>query len=185
LGLVLVVCLPLLSSSLNALEVETILDMKTFNEWLESHLEDNPKDHNLEDSELMDKFNAYIKTGLKKNDEPNEDKQKRQPLKGFDDWNKDNQKPLKGFEQITSLLSHRDNLRDNTAYPILRIINLLNSLAIVLISLIWGGQVGDEALVIFGIVGVVVAILSYSLTSVFFDIADSNINTSKNSERKG
>ena len=87
-------------------------------------------------------------------------------------------------DDAESLLSHRDKLRDNTAYPILRIINLLNSLAIVLISLIWGAQVGDEAVVIFGIVGVVVAILSYSLTSVFFDVADSNINTSKNSERK-
>lgn len=44
--------------------------MKTFNEWKESHLEDNPKDQNLGHSELMEKFNEYIKTGLKKNDEP-------------------------------------------------------------------------------------------------------------------
>ena len=39
--------------------------MKTFNAWKESHLEDNPKDQNLEDSELMDKFNAYIRGNLK------------------------------------------------------------------------------------------------------------------------
>jgi len=83
-----------------------------------------------------------------------------------------------------TLTAHRDDLRNNTAYPILRAINLLNSVAIVLLSLFWGIQTGDEAVVIFGIVGVVVAILSYSLTSVFFDVADSNINTSKNSERK-
>lgn len=39
--------------------------MKTFNAWKESHLEDNPKDQNLEDSELMGKFNAYIRGNLK------------------------------------------------------------------------------------------------------------------------
>jgi hypothetical protein len=158
--------------------------MKTFNAWKESHLEDNPKDQNLEDSELMDKFNAYIRGNLKS--EPKVD-QTTATKRNVSDENSDRRIQTSSTKQddAESLLSHRDNLRDNTAYPILRIINLLNSLAIVLISLIWGAQVGDDAVVIFGIVGVVVAILSYSLTSVFFDVADSNINTSKNSERKG
>jgi len=39
--------------------------MKTFNAWKESHLEDNPKDQSLGHSELMDKFNAYIRGKLK------------------------------------------------------------------------------------------------------------------------
>jgi hypothetical protein len=87
--------------------------------------------------------------------------------------------------QQESLLSHRDNLRGATAYPILRVINLLNSVAIVILSLLWGNEAGrEQGLIIFGIVGVIIAILSYSLTSVFFDVADSNINTSRNSEGK-
>ena len=86
---------------------------------------------------------------------------------------------------IKSLLSHRVNLRRTTAYPILRVINLLNSVAIVFLSLLWGNGVGrEQGLIIFGIVGIIVAILSYSLTSVFFDVTDSNINTSRNSEGK-
>ena len=72
-----------------------------------------------------------------------------------------------------------------TAYPTLRVINLLNSGAIFILSLLWGNEVGrEQGLIIFGIVGVIIAILSYSLTSVFFDVADSNINTSRNSEGK-
>ena len=84
--------------------------------------------------------------------------------------------------QQESLLSHRDNLRRATAYPILRVINLLNSVAIVFLFLFWGNEVGrEEGLIIFGIFGIIVAILSYSFTSVFFDVADSSINTSRNS----
>ena len=82
-----------------------------------------------------------------------------------------------------TLLSHRDSLRNDTAYPVLRMVNLLNSACIVLISFLWGTQIGDGAVAISVIIGVVVAILSYSISSVFFDVADSNINTSKNSNR--
>ncbi len=63
-------------------------DMKTFSEWKDSHLEDNTEDQNLGHSELMDKFNEYLRRGLKKSDEPKREKQKRQPLKGFDDCGK-------------------------------------------------------------------------------------------------
>ena len=92
---------------------------------------------------------------------------------------------ISGQTQQESLLSHRNNLRMTTAYPTLRVINLLNSGAIFILSLLWGNEVGrEQGLIIFGIVGVIIAILSYSLTSVFFDVADSNINTSRNSQGK-
>ena len=156
--------------------------MKTFNEWKESPLEDNPKDQSLGHSELMEKFNEYIKTGLKKSDEPRREKQKRQPLNESDEWNKGHTSSTKDDSSVT-LLSHRDSLRNDTAYPVLRMVNLLNSACIVLISFLWGTQIGDGAVAISVIIGVVVAILSYSISSVFFDVADSNINTSKNSNR--
>ena len=89
------------------------------------------------------------------------------------------------IQEFISLLNHRNYLRENTAYPALRIINLINSIAIVLSCMILGGDIGhDEGIVIGGIAGVIVAILNYSLTSVFFDVADSNINTSRNSQGK-
>ena len=89
------------------------------------------------------------------------------------------------IQEFLSLLSHRNFLRENTAYPTLRVINLINSIAIVLSFMILGGDIGhDEGIIIGGIAGVIVAILNYSLTSVFFDVADSNINTSRNSEGK-
>lgn len=94
-----------------------------------------------------------------------------------------NTPPQKSYSR-PSLTYHRDNLRDSTAYPVLRIINLLNSIAIIVLALIWGGQVSGEAAFVFGLVGVVIAILNYSVTSVFFDVADSNINTSRNTEPK-
>jgi hypothetical protein len=86
-------------------------------------------------------------------------------------------------DSSVTLLSHRDSLRNDTAYPVLRMVNLLNSACIVLISFLWGTQIGEGAVAISVIIGVVVAILSYSISSVFFDLADSNINTSKNSKR--
>ena len=87
--------------------------MKTFNEWKESHLEDNPKDQSLGHSELMEKFNEYIKNGLKKSDEPKRESQRRQPLKGFDEWNKENQhQPSKGFEQTEGIEHKLDKLYD-------------------------------------------------------------------------
>ena len=38
--------------------------MKTFNEWKELHLADNPEDENLGHKEFMDMFNEYIRENL-------------------------------------------------------------------------------------------------------------------------
>ena len=55
--------------------------MKTFGEWKESHFRENPDDKKLGHDALMNKFNAYIKKGLKKSDEPKQEKvnQKNSP----------------------------------------------------------------------------------------------------------
>jgi hypothetical protein len=81
-----------------------------------------------------------------------------------------------------SLLSHRNFLRETTAYPVLRKINLLSAIVIVVLSIVWGLEVDESVAIIFGAIGIVVATLSYSITSVFYDVADSTINISKNSD---
>lgn len=81
-----------------------------------------------------------------------------------------------------SLLTHRNFLRETTAYPVLRKINLLSAIVIVVLSFIWGSEVDESVAIIFGTIGIIVATLSYSITSVFYDVADSTINISKNSD---
>ena len=46
--------------------------MKTFNEWKQSYLEDNPQDQNLGHSEMMEKFNEYIRGNLKSEPQVNQ-----------------------------------------------------------------------------------------------------------------
>jgi len=81
-----------------------------------------------------------------------------------------------------SLLTHRNFLRESTAYPVLRKINLLSAIVIVILFFVWGSEVDESVAIIFGAIGITVATLSYSISSVFYDVADSTINISKNSD---
>ena len=86
--------------------------------------------------------------------------------------------------KISLLLRHRQNLRVNTAYPVLRLLNILNSIVIVLGFIFWGNALGNGALVaVFIIIGPLLALLNYSIVSVFYDVADATINTSRNTEK--
>lgn len=82
-----------------------------------------------------------------------------------------------------TLLAHRNKLRNNSAYPTLRGISIVSSIAFFIIACFIGSEKGGEkGLVLFGLVGLVVAIFTHSVTSIAFDVADACINTSKNSE---
>ena len=78
------------------------------------------------------------------------------------------------------LENYRQKLRADTAYPLLRKINLFNSVCIVLVAMILGMNHYIEYYVAYLVAGVILAFLNYSLTSIFFDIADSNLSVSKN-----
>ncbi len=88
--------------------------------------------------------------------------------------------------KLSGLFKHRQKLRSFSAYPFLRIVNIINSILIALGFLFWGVESGDGgAGFAFLIVGIILAILNYSVVSVFYDVADACINTSMNSEKKG
>ena len=88
-------------------------------------------------------------------------------------------------KNFSLLFQHRQNLRANSAYPVLRVLNIVNSILIVLAFIFWGSELGSGASVlVFIIIGLLIAVLNYSIVSVFYDVADATINTSRNTEKK-
>lgn len=126
-------------------------------------------------------------------------------------WDEDEEDPVEYCEHIKSdkelasiqkdnenkpksLLEHREDLRNKTAYPVLRGVLLLSAICGFVIWLLVGFLIADQygilsiagpmSVVAFGLIGLIFAISHYSVFSLFLDVADSTINTSRNSESK-